>query len=320
MEVAQGIHRIEAPLGDRFVCLYLLVGDDGALIVDTGLDETPRASLVPYLDALHLAPEQIRYVVITHADLDHMGGNASLKALTPNALFLCHDLDRLQIENIDRMIAERYSEFAADHGIDDSAETKAWTRANARGVPIDLSLTGGEKIRLAADWQVEILHTAGHSRGHLSIHDPRSRSLIIADASLWNAVLRKDGTPAFPPTYRYVETYLASIQRFQGMDVDTLLTSHYPVCTGRSVAEFLGESRAFVDRVDAALQSELRRSTVSLTTRELIESLSPRLGQWPDAAAQNLAFPLVGHLEQLDRYGRIAAERRDGRIVWRWRD
>jgi len=30
MEIAQGIHRIETPLADRFVCLFLLVGEEAA--------------------------------------------------------------------------------------------------------------------------------------------------------------------------------------------------------------------------------------------------------------------------------------------------
>ena len=43
MEVAPRIHRIEAPLGDRFVCMYLFVGVESALLLDTGLDGMPAA-------------------------------------------------------------------------------------------------------------------------------------------------------------------------------------------------------------------------------------------------------------------------------------
>jgi glyoxylase-like metal-dependent hydrolase (beta-lactamase superfamily II) len=318
VEIARGIHRIEAPLGDRIVCLYLVVGAEKTLLVDTGIDETPGTHLVPYLARLGLEPEKIDYVLISHADLDHMGGNAALRAIAPKALFLCHALDRAWIESIDRMIDERYGEFAADHGIADSEETKAWTRANARGVPIDLALTGGETIRLGPDWSVEVLHTAGHSWGHLAVYDPRSRTAVIADATLWNAVLTKEGEPAFPPTYRYVDTYLASLQRFQGMAIDILLTSHYPINQGPAVAEFLAESRAFSERVDEALRQELKSAATPRTTRELIASLSPRLGRWPDSASQFLVFPLIGHLERLQQYGLISAERRDGVIAWRW--
>ena len=42
MLVVPGIHRIEAPLGDRIICVYLLVGDQNIMLVDSGLDSTPR--------------------------------------------------------------------------------------------------------------------------------------------------------------------------------------------------------------------------------------------------------------------------------------
>ncbi|MEZ4659126.1 MAG: hypothetical protein R2911_16305 [Caldilineaceae bacterium] len=124
---------------------------------------------------------------------------------------------------------------------------------------MDMALSGGEQLHLGDGWRVNVLHTPGHTRGHLSLHDAHSRSLIIADAALYNAVLRKDGAHAFPPTYRYVDSYLSTIQRFQAMPIDTLLTSHYPVYTGPGVQEFLSESRTFVERLDAAIHHDWQR-------------------------------------------------------------
>jgi glyoxylase-like metal-dependent hydrolase (beta-lactamase superfamily II) len=319
MEVAPGIHRIVAPLGDRFVCLYLLVGDDACALIDTGIDEHIGGVLVPYMERAGIALDRLGFVVITHADLDHMGGNAAVKERAPGALLLCHTLDRAMIEDVEAMIERRYGEFTADHGISDSPETTAWIREVARGAPVDLALSGGEEVRLGPTWRVQILHTPGHSRGHLTVYDPRSKAAIIADTTLWNAVLTAEGAPAFPPTYRYVETYIASNERLQGMAIDLLLTSHYPIYRGLGVAEFLGESRAFVDRVDEALRDELRQATKPLALRELMSTLSPRLGRWPEAATPSLAYPLLGHLERLQQYGEVAAERRDGRLQYRWR-
>ena len=318
MEVAPGLHRVEAPLGERIVCLYLLLGDDHVLLVDTGLDATPREHLVPYLESLGVETRRNRYVLNTHADFDHTGGNASLRELAPHAIFMSHELDRPMIESIDRMIAERYGEFAADHGIDESEDAKAWIRANARDVRVDVALAGGERIHLGAGWYVDILHTPGHSRGHVSVHDPRSRSIVIADAALWNTIATKEGAPAFPPTYRYVDTYLASIQRLQGMPVDNLLTSHYPVHTGPQAAEFLAVSRSFVDAVEAALREELRVADKPVTMRDLIGVLGPRLGHWPQEADVFLVYPLQGHLERLLAYGLVAVNGRNGQVGWRW--
>ncbi len=316
MEVAPGIHRIETSLGDRLNCLYLLVGDEHILLIDTGLAATPYESLVPYLDSIGVDPRHIDYVVITHADFDHMGGNAALRKLAPDALFLCHELDRQQVENVDLMIKERYGEFSDEHDIDESNDSKVWIRANAQGVPIDMALAGGERIHLGSGWFVDVLHTPGHSRGHLSIYDPRSRSAIITDTALWHGLVTKDGKPAFPPTYRYLDTYLASIQRLQGMSIAYLLTSHYPVYSGSAIAEFLAESRTYADRVDSALRDELMRSGREYTMRELIDVLGPQLGEWADNTF--LVYPFQGHLERLISYRQVIAGKRDNYTTYRW--
>ena len=320
MEIAPGIHRICTPFGDRIVCLYLLVGEEHALLIDTGIDSTPRAAIAPYLDAIGLSPARIRYVLTSHADFDHNAGNRSMAELAPDALFLCHELDQALIEDIELMIRERYSEFAQDHGIDDPEEAKQGIRDSTRTTPVDVALTGGEGIRLGPGWQVQVLHTPGHSRGHVSVYDARSHTLIICDATLYHAVLRADGAPAFPPTYRYVDSYVASMNMFRSMQPATLLTSHYPVYRDAGVDEFLAASRAYVDRVDGALRQELAGAGASRTLRELIDALAPRLGEWPAAANPYLAFPLAGHLERLVQFGLVDQGRRDGLLTYRWKE
>jgi glyoxylase-like metal-dependent hydrolase (beta-lactamase superfamily II) len=318
VEVAPNIHRIECPLGDRYVCLYLLVGTECALLVDTGLDSTPKEVLEPYFSEVGLDPDFIGYVMTSHIDFDHSGGNASIKEMVPDAVFVCHELDRRTVENVERMIDERYGEFRSAHGIDESEESKGWIRSNARHVPVDLALSGGEKVRLSLDWYVEILHTPGHSRGHLSIYDPKSRAAIIEDAVLYNSVLSKDGTPTLPPTYRYVETYLSTVQRIQEMQIETLLTGHYPVYRGDEIPEFLAESRAFAERVDQVLRDHLRTSAETSTMKELISTLGPVLGEWPEETEVYLAYPFQGHMERLERYGCVRRIGDGGITRWSW--
>jgi glyoxylase-like metal-dependent hydrolase (beta-lactamase superfamily II) len=314
MEVAPGIHRIQTPFGDRFVCLYLLVGSECALLLDTGVDSTPGEYLVPYLHEIGLAADSIRYVVNSHADFDHTAGNQSVVELTSGAIFMCHQLDLAQVEDIELMISDRYGEYAQDHGIADPDEALDFIRNATRTCPIDVSLSGGESIRLGPEWTVEVWHTPGHSHGHISLYDPRGHNLVIADATLYNAVLRADGQPALPPTYRYVDTYLASMQRIAAAKPNLLLTSHYPVYAGRGIAEFMSESRAFVDRVDQALVNAL---ATEHTLKELTNLLSPDLGEWPVEANAYACFPLLGHLERLVLYDRAETGRRDGLLTYK---
>lgn len=316
MEVAPGIHRIEAPLGERFVAMYLLVGDECSLLIDTGMDRMPYDYLLPYLDEIGVPATQIRYVLNSHADYDHTAGNASMKEIAPQAVFMCHVLDKPMIDDLDVMIRDRYSEFEADHGIGETEQSKQYIRDNARHIPTDIGLRGGETIRLGAAWTVEVLHTPGHSRGHLTVWDARSGTLIICDATLFNAVLYKNGRPAFPPTYRYVDSYVATMNRFAGMPANRMLTSHYPIYRGAVIAEFIAESRAYVDRVDEALLNALADGK-AYTMRELIDKLNTSLGEWSEEAGVYLVFPFAGHLERLVQYGAVTTDRRADLLTYR---
>ena len=317
MEVGKGVHRLAAPLGDRDDCLYLLWGEDAALLVDTGIDGSVADTLVPHLEREELDPSHLRWVVNTHCDFDHVGGNAAVRDLAPHAVICCHELDRPLVEDVEALITRRYGEFAADHGIDESPETQDAIRGMTGTTPVDVGLAGGEVFRLGADWHVEVLHTPGHSSGHVSVHDPRSQSVIVGDAVLGDTLLTRDGAPAFPPTYRDVDTYLASIRRLEGLRVETLLTAHYPVYRRAAAVDFLAGSRAFVDEVDRALRDALSTGEPR-TMRALVDELAPRLGSWSDAARDALVYPFTGHLERLERLGAVARIASGTGVAYRW--
>ena len=320
MEIAPGIHRIEVPLGERFVCMYLLVGNDATLLIDTGLAPMPRENLLPYMEKAGLSLDRIKWVLNSHIDFDHTGGNGIMREIAPGAILMCHEFDRHMIDDFDAMMAGRYSVYAADHGIDEPDDAKPFIRENTRHVPVDMSIMGGEVLHLGGGWRVEILHTPGHSRGHISVYDQRSKTMLIMDAVLWNAVLTAEGNAAFPPTYRYVNTYLSSIQRIAGYDLDLMASSHYPMSQDKgAIDEFLGESRAFVERVEAALRDTLKKTAAPMTMQEVIAELSPKLGTWPDPAGMYLVWPLTGHFERLQLYGLVETGRRDGLMTINWK-
>ena len=298
MEIQPGVHRIEAPLGDRYIAMYVVEGDTSALLVDTGLDESVAGTLLPYLRKAGLKPEKIRYVLNTHSDFDHFGGNAAVRAAIPGALFLCHELDRPWIEDVGRLIDERYREYAAPDGFDESADSQAFIRTVTRATQIDIAVRGGEELQLG-NRRVQILHTPGHTWGHLSIWDAETGAALIGDAVLSNTVLTASGSPAFPPTYRYIDSYYATMQRLAALPVKHLLTAHYPVYSGADVQEFIGGSLVFADRVDSAIRHALAQARAPLATMELIRRISGELGTWPAQAQVYLIFPVTGHLENL---------------------
>ncbi|MBU6245521.1 MAG: MBL fold metallo-hydrolase [Actinomycetales bacterium] len=297
MEILPGIHRIEAPLGNRYIAMYLIEGDQGSALVDTGLNESVMETLLPYLSNIDHPLDRIRYVVNTHADFDHVGGNSAIRDACPDAVLLCGVDDRSQIEDIELMIDERYGEFRP-HGFDEAPETKDFIRQVAHTVPMDGVRGSGDVIDLGSR-QLEVLELPGHSRGHVGVYLPNERAAFIGDAVLWDSVLTATGEPAFPPTYRDVAPYRATIRQAQELSPDHLLTAHYEVKSREAIQDFLQGSSLYTDTVETVVLDILDGSSSSLTLLEIIERGHARLGPWGLDAAQYLVYPVLGHLEDL---------------------
>jgi glyoxylase-like metal-dependent hydrolase (beta-lactamase superfamily II) len=278
MEVAPGIHRIESSLGVRFVAQYVLAGPARTLLVDTGLPDTPAGAIGPYLDSIGLGLEALDEVLISHADVDHVGGNRALRDLHPRARFACHELDRRWVESNDALVDENYR-WHERYGFDqpDRAELIALCGADA---PIDEGLRGGETIRLDEDWRVEILHLPGHTVGHVGVWDPRSRTAIAVDAVLERGVSSNDGKLLIPPRIYDLDGYRATIRRLRELEPELLLTAHFPVMHAGEARAFLDRSLAFADELEQAVRAELEAGTTDLW--ELTKRMDERFGPYPE--------------------------------------
>jgi glyoxylase-like metal-dependent hydrolase (beta-lactamase superfamily II) len=304
MELSPGLHRIECPIGPRYVAIYAIVGSKYTLLVDTGFDDSIRTTVVNYFKEKKLSLDAVRYVINTHSDYDHTGGNKAVRELMPNALICAGERDRPMIENLNSMFFDRYNEFEKEHGFAESKDAKDFMMTVAFETNVDIGFAGNERIDLGGRY-VEILHTPGHSWGHVSILDEKSRAIIIGDAVLGNSVLLADGQPAFPPTYRFVEAYRSTIRLLKGYQASEILTSHYPRYVGQAGTDFLDLSLNYTDLIEQICLDTLKSAGKALTMMELIEIAHDRMGVWADPAYKYLAYPVLGHLEVLESYQKI---------------
>ncbi len=297
-EIVPGIYRLESVLGPRPFAQYLL-RDQRSMLVDTGIISTPDDVLLPAFQALEFDPADLDFVLITHADADHFGGNAAVREAAPRAIVCAHAEDAPWIADRERILRERYGWYAAHGAAADYDEAaKAWLRGvMGPDVPVDLHLVGGEWFRLGPSLALQVLHLPGHTSGHLGLWDPVSRTAIVTDAVLGAGLLNGEGEVIHPPPYVLSQAYEATIRQLQGLRPARLLTAHYPVLAGDAADRFLDESLAFVARARAAVLAELDgRGEVTLA--ELLASLNPVLGPFT-SMANELGGPLRAHLREL---------------------
>jgi glyoxylase-like metal-dependent hydrolase (beta-lactamase superfamily II) len=312
MEIVPGLRRHESYIGDKLMGHHLIIGDR-SILVDAGTPALVRDELLPWLTTRLGNPAALDMILVTHADVDHFGGLAALRAACPRALVIAPERDRRWIEDTDTIFAERYDGYHADHGITyEPALTAVLREWRGPSAPVDLGLEGGEYLRGAGDWIV--LRVPGHTPGHLMLWNAARRVALIGDAVNGATQLDRHGVWTAPPPYTDRDLYLLSIQTIEALEPEILLTGHYPIMRGAEVAAFLEASRDFVLRVDATIDRLLRAARGSMTLARLIEQANPVLG--PFGFPPDLAFALAAHMERLARHGHVDRVRRDGVTAW----
>ncbi len=304
--IAQDIHILVEPLEGRALTLALIVGDRGAVLVDTGVAETPARLVVPALAELGLGTDDVRQIVITHSDIDHSGGLGAMRALAPSATVLAHRLDVRWIEQVEALIDERYRGRRHEHAIDVDDAFVDWVRRSDTHGTVDVAVTGGELIRIGGNRELELVHVPGHSNGHLAVVDRTTGTGLIGDAVFGAVTPLLDGTGAFAPGYYDAVAYRATIARLRAFGLERIVGSHYPVLEGPAVAAFLDESEVFADRLEGALLEGLERARGrGLTLLELVEETAPAVRAWPVEDDSSISVAALGHLIDLEERGLV---------------
>jgi glyoxylase-like metal-dependent hydrolase (beta-lactamase superfamily II) len=314
VELLPGLYQIESTLGGNRLALYLLHGER-TLLVDSGVCATPDEVVFPAMQQAGL-PSHIDRLLISHADADHHGGNAAVRARVPGVTIMCHELDRPRVESKAAHLAGRYTEVVAADDLRYDAGLLGWLDAMiGPDTAVDIGLRGGETIGLGRQARWRVLHAPGHSAGHLALWQPDQRVLIAQDAALRRGVPDLVGRLLSPPPYYDVDSYLATLRRLRELRPEWLLTAHYPIMRGAEVAAFFAESLAFVERIDAAVLGALQDAGQPMTLGAVVAALDAEIG--PFEVAIQWVGPALAHLARHVAAGRLAVDTSGPARAWK---
>ncbi|MDX1745860.1 MAG: MBL fold metallo-hydrolase, partial [Halobacteriales archaeon] len=134
--------------------------DRGLLLVDTGLESTAD-QLEARLDEVGFGFDDIRLVLLTHQDVDHVDALATI-------------LERVSPVTIASTHAARV--------IDGRAELRSGVSFDrSTPAPVDVELEGWASVDTRAG-PARVIPTPGHTPGHVSVYLPDERLLVAADA------------------------------------------------------------------------------------------------------------------------------------------
>src|SRR2546428_4248756 len=155
---------------------------------------------------------------------------------------------------------------------------------------MDVCFTGGERIRLQDNWELEVLHVPGHSQGHLAFYDRQHRAAFVGDAIHGRGCPKAAGGMAIPVTYYRVDIYLSTLRYFESLAIDVLYSGHWPIMRGEEIRDFIAESRQTVELLDRVITESLGKTPGGLTLRELMDAAAMGAGDWPKESCNIAMF------------------------------
>ena len=167
--LAPGVHRIPT-LGD-LINSFAFVDDDGQVtLVDCGLKRAP-ARIVAALAGIGKHPSDVTRILLTHAHADHAGGAREIVGHSTAAGVDVHT------EDAEYVTAGRNAP-AADSTMGRLMGRGALTVFDP--VAVCTLLSDGQVLDVAGG--LRVLHTPGHSPGHVSLLHEATGVLITGDA------------------------------------------------------------------------------------------------------------------------------------------
>lgn len=188
MEILSGVHIVDnvvmpGPGGANSVNIVLLAGDDGRLtMVDAGPPGAEDA-VCDYIGKIGYQPADVKRIIVTHHHVDRTGGLAGLAQRT-GAEVWAHREDAGFIDgSVPRppvvFPEDRIRAFMPEATPEQMTEIRKRMEQGMKAVPVrvDLRLSGGEELAVLGG--CTIIHTPGHTPGHLSLFLP-CRDLLLA--------------------------------------------------------------------------------------------------------------------------------------------
>jgi hydroxyacylglutathione hydrolase len=208
MTTPVAVHPLVSPWG-RFGLYSFFIDAPEPAIVDTGIASSPAEGMAPALEALGRRIEDVRWILLTHGHIDHIGGAHALWELTGRrAKVVIHEADAPMLRSR-RAHVEEYLSGRGQYLQDPEGEAKQVAATNAvisGEIEPSMLMRGGETLSLGGGVTVSVHSIPGHTPGSVAYVIDGQNDVFVGDA------VQVHGAANGFPGYMDPEGYRSSLE------------------------------------------------------------------------------------------------------------
>ncbi len=205
------IHPLVSPWG-RFGLYSFYLDAPEPAIVDTGIASSPAEGMAPALEALGRRIEDVRWILLTHGHIDHVGGAHALWELTGRRAEVVISEADAPLLRSRRAHVQHYLDVRRQYLDDPDGEAKQTAMA-AGAISGEMEPTvlvrGGETLSLGGDVTVSVHAIPGHTAGSVAYVVDGQDDVFVGDA------VQVHGAANGFPGYEDPRAYRASLEHLR---------------------------------------------------------------------------------------------------------
>lgn len=295
---------IPVPFPMKYVYCYLFKQNDGYALIDVGFNYSEaRETWGKVFDYLNIHFSDIKTIYLTHFHPDHTGLSGWMQELTGADVYI-HDIDAEMMERVwgeNSVQTLKMKDMILDHGVPEQLSEKIilyMEKLRKNVLPLPKMQTIGHEVQFAQrNWKV--IHTPGHSSGHVCFYQQDEGVMIAGDMILDRITPNISVWPG--ASQNPLHEYMESLRMLKTLTISIAYTSHHSAV--EHIDQRIDELIAHHDERLLKIE-ELAKGKTAFEIAEVLfshKNLTPH--QWRFAIAETIA-----HLNYLEQENRIEWE------------
>lgn len=215
--------KIEKTIDKENVVLYptLIQNAGRTYLVDCGYDETPD-EFENEIKKLGITITDLKGVIVTHDDHDHLGGLRYLKQKNQNLEIYCGEHEKDSVSGLiksERLIQAESSLACIPEEFKSWAQNFIRKLKNVRRFNVDKVFKDNDTF----EDTIKIIHTPGHTKGHIALFCTEEETLIAGDS----LVIENGKFNIANPSYTlHMEQAIESVEKIRKLNPRKIICYH----------------------------------------------------------------------------------------------